>query len=718
MSNLIRRKFGDDLLPADEVTRLAVLKHHKNKLDLKVGDMLFYGSDRDLIKILRFEVEKHSHHGNKYEKHLIYYAIWDIETQQWEQQSRGGSQHYTDGSYDRFFGCKFTGDPTKYLSEALEVIKSGDITKYMIHQTKSEEEDTGLMHVGSKESLEAVKGDLENTVNQIEIISGFMHLEMERRKYEIEKVKQRLQEQVVLFEKKIEKLHKVILTIELFLGVEEFVYQLQEGPAAPSDAPICVRQTLYYMDEEVGDPGQDLQGLEFKSIKDFDTWVVKDKNYTKLVPESKGIAALQIRRNKKDRGQIDNPYIKMHIEAQDKYTYLLLRNGDNVYRLGTDKLEFRPRMFPNKKELQDLKNVWDDVDQQEAKLKKESGYSYSPDLSEGQQEILRVSEVEGGRFSNPDFTELREGLENSVMNYKMKFMVLQGLIMRTQIFHPLAKPISFFNAKSQEDDLVKLIFDDELCLPTGRLPFHDWLQELNEKIHEGSRIVLGWTHSGKEDVRGQKVRSYSYYEERPGRFDDRYKERGDSRNSWVNTPNEPKNGLYYLSNTVRNVRVKRDGSYSYEDQKFLCIKYNPGGEIRNYWDRWDDGHERKNNISYIIFKDDAFIINYDDVKIEDIDFYLNSRIDRRHYLYIMPLLWQVKLEKQKEYEQEKDFVLLVRGELLKKHGVDPHQINSFIWDAIEWWKAKKVKWKRPIKQDEAKALRMIIKRLQKQLKLN
>jgi len=35
-----------------------------------------------------------------------------------------------------------------------------------------------------------------------------------------------------------------------------------------------------------------------------------------------------------------------------------------------------------------------------------------------------------------------------------------------------------------------------------------------------------------------------------------------------------------------------------------------------------------------------------------------------------------------------------------------------VWEAVEWWKYKN-KWKRPIEQNDAKALRMIEKRLKK-----
>ncbi len=118
---------------------------------------------------------------------------------------------------------------------------------------------------------------------------------------------------------------------------------------------------------------------------------------------------------------------------------------------------------------------------------------------------------------------------------------------------------------------------------------------------------------------------------------------------------------------------------------------------------------------------EGHLIRIVEFKIEDVNFYLTNRIDRRHYLSMMPLLWQVKVEKEKEREQEKDFVTLVIGEMIKLYGdrVSTSDVlkRKHVWEAIEWWKAKKVKWKRPIKQDEAKALRMVISKLERDLRL-
>jgi hypothetical protein len=42
--------------------------------------------------------------------------------------------------------------------------------------------------------------------------------------------------------------------------------------------------------------------------------------------------------------------------------------------------------------------------------------------------------------------------------------------------------------------------------------------------------------------------------------------------------------------------------------------------------------------------------------------------------------------------------------------LNEEKIYELIWDAIDWWKHKNL-YKRPIDKDDAKALRMIVKKL-------
>lgn len=57
---------------------------------------------------------------------------------------------------------------------------------------------------------------------------------------------------------------------------------------------------------------------------------------------------------------------------------------------------------------------------------------------------------------------------------------------------------------------------------------------------------------------------------------------------------------------------------------------------------------------------------------------------------------------------------MLLGELLQQ-GISEEMANRHITEAIDWWKYKNI-WKRPICNDDAKALRMIKSRVLKIIK--
>lgn len=93
--------------------------------------------------------------------------------------------------------------------------------------------------------------------------------------------------------------------------------------------------------------------------------------------------------------------------------------------------------------------------------------------------------------------------------------------------------------------------------------------------------------------------------------------------------------------------------------------------------------------------------------MEDIEYFLNSRIERINYLDLMPMLYKLRDERRKEIALEAEFVKLIAGQ----NGFS----ESDVWAAVEWWK-NKVIWKRPLTKDDAKAWRMIVAKLKREAK--
>lgn len=235
----------------------------------------------------------------------------------------------------------------------------------------------------------------------------------------------------------------------------------------------------------------------------------------------------------------------------------------------------------------------------------------------------------------------------------------------------------------ESSDMIRLIYDDEACLPPNRLSFKDWQREINDSIHEGSRIV--WANPGYRndwDSERRFLKSYSNY----------------------NRPDYPKDGIYTLEEIEVNRYIKGDLT----KVKELCFKYLPG---EGYWS-WTGYQDRKNRISFMVRKDEKQILNYDQISLDDIDFYLESRIDRKNYIEYIPLLKQIKRNLLKEQEQEDQFSLMLIGEC-QKRDVKPKEgltYERIIGDLIDWWKFKN-KWKRPISKNDSLAMKMIEKRL-------
>lgn len=601
------------------------------------------------------------------------------------------------------FNLKFNRPLEEYTKEARKVIESGgNMEEYeeSLGSTEQDDKNTSLLHMGNKDSLISMQSELERVRDHMEIVRYFVGLELEKKKRELEAIRSNMYGLIAQFEKKIVKIMRVVTTIELFLGVEEEILQIQEGPSADPNTPISIRQRLHFMDEEMGDPREDLEGMDFRDIEEFDDWLRKNNNYKKVLPEQKGILALQIRRT--DKKYSDNPFINDRINENNRQTYMLLRNGDNLYRLITDKIEFKPRLFPKKDELQELKDKWDEYDEKEREIEKKGGTKSYHESS-------------------------KEKLEDDVMFYKMRLSLLQGLVERTNIFKPCDFELRFFDNATYEDGKINLIYDDEATLPSGRLPFLEFMKKINQEIDFGSRIVLAWNR--KNDKWGMLSEH--------DRFDDRY---GDGK-GWSRLPEMPQKGLYFVKKTIKKVKVPTwidnpefdpskpetkslSNGWSTNNPKyihdgwepelakkpFMCIRYNPKDTVGEFSMMGDyDPHERQVAVSWKIYKDDDIIINYDAITIEDIEFYLDSRVDRKDYLYAMPILHEMLKAKQKEVESEKDFVKMIEGQLITL-GKSQDGLHEEVLGAVKWWKSKN-KWKRAISHDDEKALRMIVKKL-------
>jgi hypothetical protein len=477
-----------------------------------------------------------------------------------------------------------------------------------------ESEQNGMIPVNQKSFYETTQSLLDIQSKRVAIL----HKLIEQRMDALSNVFHKLQEQIT-------KVTRIIGAIELYLGVNEEIVQIQEGTPAPIDTQISLRQMILYMDEEAAI--LDRGGIDWTRVEEFDEWLHDKSHLDRIFPEPKGIVVL--RASRQDKYNTDNSFYNSSMKDKNLYTYLLIRNGDNLYRVYTN-IKMGERFFPTLEESAHIEKLFEEG--------AKSGYM-------------------DDRAEDEKFVAVRNTL------------LVQGLIDRTEIFLPLAHRIDFFSPETYAPGgVINMIRDDELTLPSGKLSFSDWKNKVNSKIDRGSRIFLTdppyWEYYGsKGECNSNRFTVYQ---------------------NWY--PATPTSGLY----TVEEMMEGEKGSTN----KFRIL-YLPNTYV-NYYE------QRKRRMSFLLYKDDHTVLNYDMISLDDLNYYIENRTDRHNFLTMLPVLIGLKKMRLQEIEDEKKFVTLISN----KYGFK----EKAVWKAINWWKYKVI-WKRPIRKDDAKAWRMISKKL-------
>lgn len=545
-----------------------------------------------------------------------------------------GNEHNPDkwSSFGSEIGKNYI--PIESFQEAYDTYKDvmDNPDKYELAREPNAET-TELTVASSSTKLEGLKSQHLAMVRKINIAKAMLEQELEAKKWA-------LRVKVEGFMKEVDKLQKIIDAINMYLGIDTDIKQLKEG--APVSGPIYLRQMVLYMDEEFGDPrkldsGQ--KGIDWQTVEDFDKWIV-DKGLERVLPEPKGIVA--IKASRQNRHYSDSPLMQMLMSKENEYTYFLIRNGDNLYRLFTS-IIVRERLYPT-------------VNEMEKVVKEILSESYNHE-----RDMERIADAE--------------------YPYKRNALIIQGLIDRTDIFKPLPE-CNILKPETYEGGFV-FIRDDEMLLGDSKLSWHEWKNKINASINVGSRVLIV---EDCGEVRGK-------------RFLIEY-----TRDRWGSAePPDPATGIYKVEGTVT---VKHRGYYRHgkpvDETEELFIKYNPGDEVGVSSWQWDP-HPRKNKLTWIIYKNDDFLFNFDQLSLEDVEFYLNDRQARKDILTFIYGLWHLRDFLLEEKEKEKEFIKLIAG----RNGLEIEEVQQY----VDWWKFKN-KWKRSLNSDDAKALRMIEKKIQ------
>lgn len=446
--------------------------------------------------------------------------------------------------------------------------------------------------------------------------------------------------------KQIERINNVLGLLDLYTTDGNDINHIKEGAPASENEPLYIRQLTLYMDEECAIA--DNEGIDANDIPQFTEWLLSDqKHIDQLVPEQRVVVAIKPRRGAGKH--YDDARYKEQVERWNKYTYFLFRNGENLYYIDSQEFQVRENLVPTKKEL--------DKVQQSAKDAERWGRSA--------QEVYEQFNLQYYRF----------------------MMFLQGIIVNTHILDPIPKTINMLDESTYED-YIKVVYDAEDLLTDGHKTYNEWKALNRASVTVGSRIIYSahltesWDRRVSRHERWGNEHILRYY------------------NGDFNMPSLPETGVYDVKAVKYDLHYKRDELLYTGEGKGEVL-----GFLYEYHKEFEylDAEKKHRRITCLINNDDIYL-NYNMLSLEDIEYYLNSRIYRPQYLEIMPILLQARKELREEKRQEDAF-----RDLLIHHSSKP-LTPDVVDEAIDWWKMKN-KYKRPISKDCTKAMRMIKQRL-------
>jgi len=319
----------------------------------------------------------------------------------------------------------------------------------------------------------------------------------------------------------IELVENRIFNVGLYAGLSEECKKVKRGRPADITEKLHVMQRMHFMDEECVSaykPG----GICCQSIRDFDKWLVKAENYTRLLPFERCCIAMRVRRWPKERewdGTIAGYFVNMRLANMDTWTFLYIRNGRQIWRVNTE-VEFGWNLFP------DL----DEVDFTEEMMGKGRGDDWHfvtvreyEELVKKEKERRRKHDAWAKKhpnkhyFDNPHrhgerdlnsykpfndssvyFDDMHESLNRDIQSYNRIGLILQGIYDRSEILHP-HPPVKLYTPEGFAA-AIKLVRDNDMCLPPPVKPdFMAYTDACNAQLKTGSVTI------GQEDYWEEKM---------------------------------------------------------------------------------------------------------------------------------------------------------------------------------------------------------------------
>lgn len=549
------------------------------------------------------------------------------------------------------------------------------------NRAKSEEgvdEQYSLVGYGDNEHLKMVVKDNAKKVGHMQSIvlldKRSISIEKEKIEEQLNGIRNRtndvlttLKYNIMDMSNKVREMTRLIDTIEIFSGVTEKIVHIKEGKNA-TDSKINIFQRKLFMDEEVG-VWQD-GGITFNEISEFDKWV--GEHIDDLMKSEVGILMMSPRRDSMQRSRYDdqNDIFSKAMNAElNERVYIIVRNGENIYRIFTDKIKIGARFFPIESELTEIIT---EIQKNEAHIQ---------EMLEKRDEIIGESQLLDSK--------------DKLFHYVRNFLLIQGIVSRTNIFDFVPASFNIFD-NDHKDEFVNYVYDDDKSklLSDGVMPFNAWVMQINENLRRGKKIIFFATEYNTHDVDFKyrfKLDIDSYHRISPpdGIYTIKSEIIKDKQRKEILIDERE-----YLLNPKKYDKVWGSGAKVENGVRYVrCRDQSDEGIIETQKEEFyitffqDNRYEKyyKQHIRFIIRPTDTFFICYENIEDSVLDYYLTNREARREYLKVLPLLGKFKDIKTTDNEIKAFYVDMLLSKI-SDIKLDKKSKLAYIEQAIDKWK--------------------------------
>jgi len=335
-------------------------------------------------------------------------------------------------------------DPLQSLPQETE---EPQLTKEESNQIVPTQANTSSKVSNLRNQTLQLKNKAETLKKKIKRHEAILHHHANALKAEVKYQAEVIQKKMETILEKASLMENVLHTANLYLGAGNLIIPICDGERAPKTIPVTIRQRKLYMDEEAMVKFHN--EIDCHNLSKFDEYVQYPEFLEQILPEKRGIIAIQVSQNPPKYKGVD-PYTQVFLNQENSKTYWLIRNGNALWRFWGD-FHVPEKIFPDPNQTQISKK--------------------RPGSKEFYNEMKTAREAM--------FTAMKTAL------------FIQGILHRTQIlpFPDFVPPI--LTDPSTWKGKLHLLYDDSMLLGEGKEPWETWIKNINRQTLPGQRVILG-----------------------------------------------------------------------------------------------------------------------------------------------------------------------------------------------------------------------------------